>query len=66
VLHACRPFSYLAAAGKDTPRAKIGFETLSAVREAVDRLAASAGIDYEVPDLAAYPKNGTPRSSTLT
>ncbi len=56
VLHACRPFSYLASGGKDTPRAKIGFETLSAVREAVDRLAASAGIDYEVPDLAAYPK----------
>ena len=56
VLYACKPFSYLAGGGKLTARAKIDFETLSAAREAVDRLAAAAGIDYDAPDLEAYPK----------
>lgn len=56
VLQHCKPFSYLAAGGKETARAKIDFETLSAVRQAVDRLAEAAGIDYDLPDLTAYPK----------
>ena len=56
VLYACKPFSYMAGGGKTTPRAKIDFETLSAAREAVDGLAAAAGIDYDVPDLEDYPK----------
>ena len=49
------PFSYLAA-GASAPRAKIGFETLEAAREAADRLATAAGLDYDVPTLEEYPK----------
>lgn len=56
VLQGCKPFSYLASGGKRTSRAKIGFETLEAAREAVDRLATAAGLDYDVPTLEEYPK----------
>jgi glycine hydroxymethyltransferase len=56
VLLACEPFSYIGTNRRPQWRAKIDFEVLEAARQAVDRLASSAGIDYAVPDLKAYPK----------
>jgi glycine hydroxymethyltransferase len=56
VLLACKPFSYLAVGGKESPRAKIDFDTLCRAQQEVLDLADSAGIDYPVPTLSAYPK----------
>lgn len=56
VLLAGKPFSYDAMGSKESWRAKIDFDTLSQARQEVQRLASAAGIDYRVPDLAAYPK----------
>ncbi len=56
VLQSCKPFSYLAMGGKESPRAKVDFDVLvHAVSEVAD-LANDAGIDYPIPDLADYPK----------
>ena len=56
VLLACKPFSYLAMGGKESPRAKIDFDTLCRAQQEVLDLADSAGIDYAVPTLVKYPK----------
>ncbi len=56
VLFACTPFSYLGSGGKVQWRAKVDYDALMAARQAVERLASAAGIDYPVPDLSAYPK----------
>ncbi|NLX09526.1 MAG: glycine cleavage system aminomethyltransferase GcvT [Chloroflexi bacterium] len=56
VLLACRPYSYLGSGGKETLRAKLDYDTLAAARREVDHLATVAGLDYDLPDLARYPK----------
>lgn len=57
LFHACRPYSYSRAGGKAADwRAKVDFETFVQVQQTFAKLAASAGIDYEVPTLKRYPK----------
>jgi len=56
VLSACEPFKYVGTNRKDQWRAKVDFDVLLSARQAVHHLTSSAGIDYTVPDLAAYPK----------
>jgi glycine hydroxymethyltransferase len=56
VLLACVPFSYSTSRHRDQWRAKVDFDTLVAAQQAAARLAGTAGLDYEVPDLAQYPK----------
>lgn len=52
LLLAGKPFSY----GKNEWRAKVDFETFVDAQQRIGRLAAHAGIDYEVPTLLGYPK----------
>ncbi|MCD4685175.1 MAG: serine hydroxymethyltransferase [Anaerolineae bacterium] len=54
LLLACEPFSY--AGRRPQWRAKVPYDALIRARQQVHRLASSAGIDYEVPGLGAYPK----------
>ncbi len=56
VLFGCEPFSYAGRGDRPQWRAKIGFETLVAARQEVTRLVSTAGLDYNIPDLAQYPK----------
>jgi len=56
VLLACEPFSYMRSGGRVSWRAKIDYEVLIEARQAVDRLANAAGVDYPIPDLSDYPK----------
>jgi glycine hydroxymethyltransferase len=56
VLCACEPFSRISPSRRIQWRAKLDVDVLVEARQAVHRLAMSAGIDYSVPDLAPYPK----------
>jgi glycine hydroxymethyltransferase len=56
ILHACQPYSY-AKAGNNLGdwRAKVEFSVFVNAQQRLAKLAATAGIDYEVPTLARYP-----------
>lgn len=56
VLFACEPYSYPGAGGRPQWRAKVDPAALQAARQVVQQMASAAGIDIDVPDLAAYPK----------
>ncbi len=56
VLLACTPYRYQGSGGKEQWRAKVDYDALIAARQGVERLISDAGVDYPVPDLAAYPK----------
>jgi glycine hydroxymethyltransferase len=56
VLFACTPYRYQGGGGKEQWRAKVDYDALIAARQGVERLISDAGVDYPVPDLAAYPK----------
>ena len=57
LMHACTPYSYTRPGSRlKNWRAKVDFETFVDVEKRLARLAISAGIDYEMPTLEAFPK----------
>lgn len=56
MLFGCEPYSFAGRGDRPQWRAKISFETLVTARQEVARLVSAAGLDYDVPDLADYPK----------
>lgn len=56
LLLACKPFSYMKNNTTKNWRAKVNFDVFVDVQQRVNQLAMAAGIDYEVPSLANYPK----------
>ncbi|MFP4322782.1 MAG: glycine cleavage system aminomethyltransferase GcvT [Anaerolineales bacterium] len=57
LLLSCKPYSY-PKPGSNLPnwRAKADFDSFVSAQQNIARLAIRAGIDYEVPSLAGYPK----------